>query len=164
MFFDIIGVIAFSISGYLYGTKYKLDILGVFIISFVTAFFGGFIRDMSVSQTPFIYENYYPYLIVLSVVIFSYIFKIHEKNIENNLFYIIADSIGLISFSISGAIVGIENNLSFPAVVFLSLLTATGGGVVRDILLNKRVSLLSVIIFVLLRIYIKKKDLNLPKI
>jgi len=47
---------------------------------------------MSVSQTPFIYENYYPYLIVLSVVIFSYIFKIHEKNIENNLFYIIADS------------------------------------------------------------------------
>ena len=44
---DIIGIICFALSGFLIAVHHKLDILGVFIASFLTALGGGMIRDAS---------------------------------------------------------------------------------------------------------------------
>lgn len=190
--FDIIGIIAFALSGYISGVKNNTDILGVFILAFVTAFAGGIIRDISTNNIPFVFSSTYPILLVTVTIIFGYIFKIHEKNIEDKKLYLIADTLGLISFSIAGALIAHKYNLGVSGYMFLALITATGGGVIKDILLHKKPSLLNediygtiaifiglliyflgtnniviipiFIIFFCIRIYIKTNNISLPKI
>ncbi|HHB51941.1 MAG TPA: TRIC cation channel family protein [Saprospiraceae bacterium] len=58
---DIIGTIAFALSGFIVAAKHKFDILGIIVISYVTAFGGGVIRDLLVDRPPFIFFNLIPY-------------------------------------------------------------------------------------------------------
>jgi len=48
-----------------------------------------------------------------------------------------SDSVGLVSFSISGALIGLDAGLNYFGVVLLALITAVGGGILRDVLLNR---------------------------
>ena len=61
----------------------------------------------------------------------------YKKNIENKFIFILSDTIGLVSFSISGAIVGLKSEFNIFGVVFLSFVTAVGGGMLRDVLINE---------------------------
>jgi len=133
-----------------------------------------------------------PGSIVIVSIIFAYIFKFHKKDIQNSYFFVLIDSIGLVSFSISGAIVAIQSGFNIFGVMFLSFITAVGGGMLRDVLINEipfiliknfyasisliiafwiyvfGYSFISVLIIfvvgVFLRIYTYKKDFHLPKI
>ena len=135
---EYIGIIAFSISGFFVAIRNKLDLLGILISTFLTALGGGIIRDISVDKIPFTFIHDYPATIVLSIMIIMILFRFHKRNsIENRLYFIVSDSIGLISFSISGALIGIEANLNLTGVLFLSFITAVGGGIVRDIIINE---------------------------
>jgi uncharacterized membrane protein YeiH len=135
---EYIGIIAFAMSGFFIAIRAKLDLLGVLISTFLTALGGGIIRDISVDTTPFTFSHNYPGIMVLSVMILMILFKFHKRNsIENKSYFILSDSIGLISFSISGAIIAIEHNLNFTGVLAISFITAVGGGIVRDVILNE---------------------------
>ncbi len=135
---DFIGIASFALSGFYVATKDRLDILGIFIASFLTALGGGVVRDIIVQKVPFAFLHSYPSLIVVSVLILSIFFKLHksDKILKSNLL-VISDSIGLISFSISGALVAQNAGFSVFGISLLAVITATGGGVMRDILLNK---------------------------
>ncbi len=135
---DFIGIASFALSGFYVATKDRLDLLGIFIASFLTALGGGIIRDIIVNKTSFTLSHSYPILIVVFVLFFSIVLKLHKKDkiLKSNIL-IFSDSIGLISFSISGALVGLGAEFSPFGVALLSIITATGGGVMRDILLNK---------------------------
>jgi len=135
---DIIGIIAFAMSGFFVAVRSKLDLLGVLVSTFLTALGGGIIRDVAVNKTPFAFTHNYPILIVLSVLLLMVFFKFHRKeSIENKLLFIISDSIGLISFSISGALIAIESELNLTGVVIMAFVTAVGGGIVRDVIINE---------------------------
>lgn len=135
---DIVGIIAFSLSGFLVATRDRLDLLGVFIASFLTALGGGILRDTIADRTPYTFSHLLPTLLVIGVIICSIILSLHKQDkIENKLYFIISDSIGLVSFSISGALIGLMAGLNIFGVIMLALTTAVGGGVMRDILLNK---------------------------
>jgi len=137
-FADFIGMISFALSGFYVATRDRLDLLGIFIASFLTALGGGVIRDVIASKVPFVFINYYPITIVLIVLVLAIVFKLHKKNqIEKSKYFILSDSIGLISFSISGSLVGIHADFNIFGIALLSVITATGGGVMRDMLLNK---------------------------
>jgi uncharacterized membrane protein YeiH len=116
----------------------KLDLLGIFIASFLTALGGGIIRDVIVDKTPYTFTHELPAIIVVTVMILMILFKLHKReSIENKSFFIISDSIGLISFSITGALVAIEAGLNFTGVLALAFITAVGGGIARDVILNE---------------------------
>ena len=135
---DIVGIIAFAMSGFFVAVRNKLDLLGVLVATFLTALGGGIMRDIAVNKIPFTFANNYPVLIVLTVLILLILFKFHRKeSIENKLLFIISDSIGLISFSITGAIIAIEANFNLTGVVIMAFLTAVGGGIVRDVIINE---------------------------
>ncbi|QFR49813.1 trimeric intracellular cation channel family protein [Sulfurimonas lithotrophica] len=135
---EYIGIVAFAMSGFFVATRAKLDLLGILISTFLTALGGGIIRDISVDTTPFTFSHNYPGIMVLSVMILMILFKFHKRNsFENKSYFILSDSIGLISFSISGAIIAIEHNLNFTGVLAISFITAVGGGIVRDVILNE---------------------------
>ena len=135
---EYIGTIAFAMSGFFVAVRNKLDLLGVLIATFLTALGGGILRDVIVNKIPFTFTHNYPALIVVIVLILMIIFRVHKrKSIENKALFILSDSIGLISFSITGAIIAIENNLNLAGVLSLSLLTAIGGGIARDVIINE---------------------------
>lgn len=135
---DIIGIVAFAMSGFFVAVRNKLDLLGVLVSTFLTALGGGIMRDIAVDKTPYTFTHNYPVLIVLSVLLLMILFKFHKReSIENKPLFIISDSIGLVSFSISGALIAIEANLNLTGVVIMTFVTAVGGGIVRDVIINE---------------------------
>ncbi|MBP9489935.1 MAG: trimeric intracellular cation channel family protein [Aliarcobacter sp.] len=140
---DIIGIICFALSGFLIAVHYKLDILGVFISSFLTALGGGMIRDVLADRTPYVFTTNLPVFLVVATVLIALLFKLHKiDDLEGKTAFIISDAIGLVSFSITGSIVAIQNDFNFLGVLILAFLTAVGGGTIRDILINRVPSIL----------------------
>jgi len=140
---DIIGIISFALSGFLIAVHYKLDILGVFISAFLTALGGGMIRDVIANKTPYVLSDNLPIILVSSTLLLSFIFKLHKTtDLEGKTWFIISDAIGLVSFAITGALIGINADFNFLGVLMLAFLTAVGGGTIRDILINKVPSIL----------------------
>lgn len=135
---DIVGTIAFTLSGFMVATKDRLDLLGIMIASFLTALGGGILRDTIADRTPYAFTNLLPTVLVLSVIIISVVFKFYKKSrIVNNFYFIISDSIGLVSFSITGALVGLMVDFNIFGVVLLAFSTAVGGGIMRDSILKR---------------------------
>ncbi len=135
---EYIGIIAFAISGFFIAVRSKLDFLGVLISVFLTALGGGIIRDIAVDKTPYTFTHNIPAIIIIIVMILLIFFKFHKKDsIENKPLFIVSDSIGLISFSITGALIAIEQELNLTGVLALSFVTAVGGGIIRDIIINE---------------------------
>ncbi|WP_323669518.1 trimeric intracellular cation channel family protein [Aliarcobacter butzleri] len=135
---DIVGIICFALSGFLMGVHNKLDILGVFIAAFLTAFGGGMIRDVLADRTPYVFTSNLPLILVISTVLIAMLFKLHKiDDLEGRWAFVISDAIGLVSFSIAGAIIAINSGFNFLSVLILAFITAVGGGTIRDILINK---------------------------
>ena len=135
---EYIGIIAFSMSGFFVAVRNKLDFLGVLISVFLTAFGGGILRDVTVNKTPYAFTHEIPVLLMVVVAVLLVVFRFHKKqSIENKLFFILSDSIGLVSFSITGALVALEYDLNLTGVLALSFVTAVGGGIIRDVIINE---------------------------
>ncbi len=135
---EYIGIIAFAISGFFVGVRAKLDFLGVLISVFLTAFGGGVIRDIIVDKTPYVFTHSMPGIIVVSLMVTLIFFKFHKKqSIENRPLFIVSDSIGLVSFSITGALIALESEVNLTGVLILSFITAVGGGITRDVIINE---------------------------
>lgn len=135
---SIVGSIAFALSGFMAGARKQLDVMGVFILAFLTANGGGVLRDLLVGRTPAIMSGMLPFLLAAGTVLVAAAVRLHDKeSVERNRIFTTSDAVGLAAFGITGALVGIEHELHFFGVVTLSFLTATGGGIVRDMLVNE---------------------------
>jgi uncharacterized membrane protein YeiH len=133
---EILGTIAFAISGSLTAMNKKLDPFGVFVIAFVTAVGGGTLRDVMIGRTPVAWmtELDYVYLIVLGYVL-ALIFRKKLDRFRISLF--LFDTIGLGVFTLIGLQKGLETGLHPIICVALGTMTACFGGVIRDILCNE---------------------------
>ncbi len=135
---DIIGIISFALSGFLIAVHHKLDILGIIITAFLTALGGGMARDIIANKVPYIFTQNLPVILVICAVLFAIVFKLHKiTDLEGKKAFVLSDTIGLVSFSISGALIAIEVDFNFFGVLLLSLITAIGGGTLRDIIVNR---------------------------
>ena len=135
---EYIGIVAFAMSGFFIATRNKLDFLGVLIAVFLTALGGGILRDVIVDKTPYTFTHTNPAFIIVSVMLLLVIFRFNKReSIENKPLFILSDSIGLVSFSITGAMIAMEANLNITGVLALSFITAVGGGIIRDVIINE---------------------------
>ena len=135
--FAVIGTIAFTLSGYLLGVRKHLDLLGITIVALLTAIGGGVIRDVLVSRVPVVFYEYNALAVIAGTLFCAWALRLHSR--ENTTFgrlFIVADSIGLVAFSMTGAQVGLMFDLNAFGVVLLGFVTAVGGGVVRDMMVN----------------------------
>lgn len=133
-----IGTIAFAISGIIIGIRKNLDVMGVFILAFLTSSGGGILRDILTNQPPAIFSNGYIFIVILAVML---LFKGLRKReiidkLEGTLAFRASDTIGLVAFAISGAQTALLFGYGFFTVVIISFLTAVGGGIIRDMLVN----------------------------
>ena len=130
---DIIGTIAFALSGALTAMSKKLDLFGVFIIAFVTAVGGGTLRDVMIGTTPvgWMLDLEYVYVICLSFGL-ALLFRKKFERLRTSLF--LFDTIGLGVFTLIGLEKGINIGLHPIVCIALGTMTACFGGVIRDIL------------------------------
>lgn len=134
---DFIGIASFALSGFLAGVRHRLDVFGVTLLAFLTALGGGVARDVIVGRIPLSMQNFSLCLIVLATLVVSIAVGLHKKTeLDQKLIFVISDAVGLAAFSISGSIVAINAGLNGFGVAVLSLLTAVGGGMARDMLVN----------------------------
>lgn len=133
---DILGTLAFAISGVLTGLHKRLDPFGVFIIAFVTAVGGGTLRDVLIGRTPvgWMRDLNYVYIIVFGFIL-ALIFRKKLDKFRTSLF--LFDTIGLGVFTLIGLEKGLEVGLHPMICVALGTMTACFGGVTRDILCNE---------------------------
>lgn len=133
---DLLGTIAFAISGALAAMNRKLDLFGIFIIAFVTAIGGGTMRDALIGRTPVMWMEHTIYIYLIGVVtILAIIFRNKIYYLKTSLF--LFDTIGLGIFTITGVETGIQNGLDPIICITLGAMTGTFGGVIRDILCNE---------------------------
>ena len=133
---DILGTIAFAISGVLVAMEKRLDLFGVFIIAFVTAIGGGTLRDLLIGNTPVGWMHDLTYVITIFVsVVFAIIFVNKLKYLRRSLF--LFDTIGIGLYTMVGVEKGLEAELLPVICIFLGTMTACFGGVIRDILCNE---------------------------
>ena len=101
------------------------------------------IRDALADRTPYVFTTNLPVILVVATVLIALLFKLHKiDDLEGKTAFIVSDAIGLVSFSITGSIVAIQNEFNFLGALILSFLTAVGGGTIRDILINRVPSIL----------------------
>jgi uncharacterized membrane protein YeiH len=135
---DAIGLVSFSISGFLMGVRKGLDLLGIVIAAFLTALGGGVIRDVIVGRTPVAFTESSVLLFVVAGILLVLLLKLHTKEQpERFAIFIVMDSIGLVAFAITGALVGIEAQFNLFGVMLLAFITAVGGGMLRDMMVNE---------------------------
>lgn len=133
---DILGTIAFAISGALLAMNKKMDPFGVFIIAFVTAVGGGTLRDVLIGKQPVIWMNDITYIFLIGFAVFiAILFRKKLRYLQKSLF--LFDTIGLGIFTITGTEIGINAHFHPLISIALGTMTACFGGVIRDILCNE---------------------------
>ncbi len=138
MIANFMGIIAFAASGSFKGFKYKLDILGIIVLSVITSVGGGIIRDVMLNKVPFILSHPHDiYLATIVAVILFIVTKKKEIISKYNTKLLILDAIGLAIFTIIGAKIAMDNNQSLISVAIISTITGVGGGVLRDVLCSE---------------------------
>lgn len=133
---EILGTIAFAISGALTAMSKKLDPFGVFIIAFVTAVGGGTLRDVMIGQTPVAWMRQPDYVFLITFGFFvSILFRKQLDHLRISL--LLFDTIGLGVFTLIGLEKGLNAGLHPAICIMLGTVTASFGGVIRDILCNE---------------------------
>lgn len=143
--FEIIGTVSFAMSGALTGIRKHMDIFGVCVLGLTTATFGGICRDLILGITPpATFRNpIYAFIAIgtSAVMFFLFVCRISLSRYRAyEAIMLITDSAGLGIFTVCGALAAIEAGFgdNLFLVVFVSVITGVGGGVMRDIFAGDR--------------------------
>lgn len=143
---EILGTVAFAVSGALIALSCRLDLFGVVFIGCITACGGGIMRDILIGKVPpAVFDNTYIIFIAAlsSVVVFilAYINRHHFDTVREKLEKInnIFDAIGLSVFSVVGVEVVINAGFADRKLfcILMGMMTGVGGGILRDVLADK---------------------------
>jgi uncharacterized membrane protein YeiH len=133
---DILGTMAFAISGAFAAIEKRLDPFGVIIIAFATAIGGGTLRDLLLGNLPVAWlRNDVTILVILATAILVMLLGSYVKHLAKPLF--LFDALGLGAFTIVGIEIAMQYHFSAGMCIALGTITACFGGVLRDVLLNK---------------------------
>lgn len=132
---DIIGTVAFAISGVLTALNRRMDPFGILIVASAAAIGGGTLRDLLIG-VPIAWMQDLTYIyVILATTILTVPFRKRIRYIRRSLF--LFDTIGLALYTVVGVEKGIEAGFSPVICIVLGTMTASFGGVIRDILSNK---------------------------
>lgn len=137
LFLDYFGTVAFAVTGAFKAIEQKSDIVGVIILSIVTGLAGGLMRDIIFGKYPPSAISDPMYLFLSIITGFS-IFFLYPKLKKHWNIFLKCDAVGLGVFTIIGATTVYSIfGPNFLLMAFGGLLTATGGGILRDVLANE---------------------------
>ncbi len=134
---DLFGTMAFAVTGAFKAVEHKSDIVGLIILATITGVAGGVLRDLVFGRIPPLAVINPYYLIITTATGIAIFFLYRALKRHWNLF-LKFDAIGLGVFTVIGATIAYNLlGLNFLAMAFAGLLTAVGGGILRDVFVNE---------------------------
>jgi uncharacterized membrane protein YeiH len=134
---DLFGTMAFAVTGAFKAIEHKSDIVGIIILATITGVTGGVVRDLVFGRIPPIAVSDPLYLVITTATAVAIFFLYKSLKRHWNMF-LKFDAIGLGVFTVIGASFAYElAGLNFLAMAFAGLVTAIGGGILRDVFVNE---------------------------
>ncbi len=134
--FALAGVLVFATSGALVAVRKRLDIVGVIALATLTALGGGWIRDVLIGAVPPAALADWRYLVVAMLAgVVTFVF--HPAMGRRQRTIDVVDAFGLGLFAVAGALKAEDFGLGPLPAVLLGILTAVGGGVMRDVVVQQ---------------------------
>lgn len=135
------GDVVFAVSGALTAGRYRMDIVGFVLIGTITGLGGGTIRDFLLGRTVWWAQSPEELLLCMAASVVTFFFL--PGSIERKRWLPWSDALGLASFGVVGCHIALSFGAPFVIAVFMGVVTATGGGVTRDVLTNTQPMILS---------------------
>jgi uncharacterized membrane protein YeiH len=113
-----------------------MDIIGFVLIGTITGIGGGTVRDLLLGRT--VWWTQQPLELILCVVVSLITFFVVPESVARRKWMTWSDALGLAAFAVIGCHVALSVNAPIVVAIFMGMLTATGGGVIRDMLTNEK--------------------------
>lgn len=126
------GDVVFAVSGALLAGRRRMDIIGFVLIGTITGIGGGTLRDLLLGRT--VWWTQQPLELILCVVASFLTFFVIPQSVSREKWMTWSDALGLASFAVVGCHVALSVGVPPIVAVFMGMLTATGGGVIRDMI------------------------------
>ena len=133
---DYLGTIAFAVTGASKAISHKADVFGIIVLATVVGVGGGVIRDVIFGRFPTAFSD--PIYVVLTTITGVLMFFLFTKMKKQMNVWLIFDAVGLGVFSILGASIAYQIvGLNFLPMLFGGMITAIGGGILRDVFVRE---------------------------
>ena len=135
-FLDLSGILVFAISGAAAARQRDLDLFGIVALAFVTACGGGIVRDLCLGSLPPVGLADWRYL---ALVLLGALATVGAYGWVRRLRYpvLLFDAMGMAMFAVSGTQKALGMGRNAETAILLGMMTAVGGGVLRDMLLGR---------------------------
>lgn len=133
---NLVGIFVFAVSGGLVAVRKGLDVFGVVVLAGATGLGGGFVRDVLIGASPPAALSDWRYLVV-PVVGGLVTFYFHPSVARQERVVILIDAVGVALFSVAGAEKAMRYGLGPVPATLMGLITAVGGGILRDLLAGR---------------------------
>ena len=135
---ELVGTVAFALSGILAGMRKQMDIVGICVLGFLAAFAGGTLRDILLDRRPFFWVADVSLLwLVLGLCVASLLLLRGGRRPVSDKAIQVADALGLGLFAASGVQNALVANMPLLVAVLMGVVTGVFGGVMRDIACNE---------------------------
>ena len=128
------GDIVFAISGALTAARYRMDIVGFVLIGTITGIGGGTIRDLLLGRAVWWTHNPAELVVCITAALVTFFWITSDITRRKGMIW--SDALGLSVFGVVGCHIALQFGSHFIIAVFMGMITATGGGLLRDLLTN----------------------------
>ena len=135
------GDMVFAFSGALVAGRHRMDLVGIVLIGIVTGIGGGTLRDVLLGNPVWWVHNSLELVLCAVTAFAAYFLKGVPGGRDDAAAW--ADAVGLAAFAVVGAHIALSGGASAVTASFLGMVTATGGGLIRDLLTQTRPMILS---------------------
>lgn len=135
--FDMIGIVACSVSGTILAKHKNFDVFGCLLVSMVTAIGGGTVRDVILDRHPLFWMVDMSYLTVITISSLTMQIFFHPNSKAVDKFLKLSDTIGLSAFTLIGIKVATSLGANIPVALLLGVITIIVGGIIRDMICNE---------------------------
>ncbi|NML14001.1 trimeric intracellular cation channel family protein [Azohydromonas caseinilytica] len=135
---EIVATLAFALSGLVEAARKRLDVVGVCVVAGLTAFGGGTLRDVLLDRRPFFWVQHAGWvwaLLALALGAMLFMRARHLQPTERAMLW--PDALGLGLFAASGTQIALQAQMPALIAVVMGVMTATFGGVLRDVVCNQ---------------------------
>lgn len=133
---DLAGTFVFAVSGALAAARKRMDIVGMFALALVTATGGGTLRSFMIGDFPVpLLRTPWPFALILLATLLTFLFHRQIERMQKPIR--LFDAIGLGVFVAAGVAISLDLGQPWWAALLLGCITATFGGILRDVLRNE---------------------------
>lgn len=133
---DLIGIFVFALSGASLAVRKRLDVVGAISLAIATGLAGGILRDVFLGDVPpRAFRDQWYLLVPLAAAVFAAAMPRLPRVLLRPV--IIFDAAGLALFAVVGASKAVDADVGLLAATFIGALAATGGGILRDVLVRE---------------------------